>query len=76
MVDRGVGIRKRDQRRIFEQFYRADDYLTRDIEGYGLGLAFARYIAREHNGDIRVASQVNSGSTFTLCLRKTDVLAE
>lgn len=75
VIDRGLGIRKRDQRRVFEQFYRADDYLTRDVEGYGLGLAFARYIAREHNGDIRVSSQLHSGSTFTLTLRKTDVLA-
>ena len=76
VIDRGVGIRKRDQRRIFEKFFRADDFLTRDIEGYGLGLAFARYIAREHKGDIRVSSQVNSGSIFTVCLKKTDVLAE
>ena len=76
VVDRGVGIRKRDQRRIFEKFYRAEDYLTRDVEGYGLGLAFARYIARQHKGDIKVISQVNSGSTFVLCLRKTDVMAE
>ena len=76
VVDHGVGIRKRDQRKIFDKFYRADDFLTRDIEGYGLGLAFARYIARQHKGDIRVSSQVNSGSVFTLHLQKTDVLAE
>ena len=76
VIDRGVGIRKRDQRKIFEKFYRADDYLTRDVEGTGLGLTFARYIAKVHNGDIKVSSQVNSGSTFTLQLKKTHVLAE
>lgn len=76
VVDAGAGIRKRDQRRIFEQFYRAEDYLTRDVDGYGMGLAFARYIAREHKGDIRVSSQLHSGSTFSVHLRKTDVLAE
>jgi signal transduction histidine kinase len=76
VCDHGVGIRKRDQKRIFDKFYRADDYLTREVEGTGLGLAFARYIAQAHNGDVRVSSQVNSGSTFTVQLRKTKVLAE
>ncbi len=76
VVDRGMGIRKRDQKRIFDKFFRADDYLTREIEGTGLGLTFARYIAKVHNGDIKVLSQVASGSTFTLLLRKTQVLAE
>ncbi|HZN57262.1 MAG TPA: HAMP domain-containing sensor histidine kinase [Planctomycetota bacterium] len=76
VVDRGVGIRKRDQKKIFERFFRAEDYLTRDVEGTGLGLTFARYIAKVHNGEIRVSSQVAAGSTFTLQLRKTHVLAE
>jgi two-component system phosphate regulon sensor histidine kinase PhoR len=76
VVDRGVGIRKRDQKKVFEKFFRAEDYLTRDVEGTGLGLAFARYIAKVHNGEIKVASQFNSGSVFTLHLRKTHVLAE
>jgi signal transduction histidine kinase len=76
VVDRGIGIPKRDQKRIFEKFFRSQDYLTREIEGTGLGLAFARYIARVHKGDIKVSSQVNCGSTFTLQLKKTHVLAE
>ena len=76
VIDRGVGIPKRDQKRIFEKFFRSNDYLSRAVEGSGLGLAFARYIAKVHNGEIRVSSQVNSGSTFTLQLRKTHVLAE
>jgi signal transduction histidine kinase len=76
VVDHGAGIRKRDQKKIFERFYRAEDYLTREVEGTGLGLTFARYIARVHNGEIKVSSQVNAGSTFTLQLRKNHVLAE
>lgn len=75
VVDRGVGIRKRDQKRIFDRFYRSDDYLTRDVDGTGLGLTFARYIAKVHSGDIRVSSQLGGGSSFTLVLRKTTVLA-
>ena len=76
VVDNGVGIPKRDHRRIFEKFFRSDDLLTREVEGTGLGLAFSRYIAKVHNGDIRVSSQPESGSVFTLQLKKTHVLAE
>ncbi len=76
VVDRGVGIRKRDQKKIFDRFYRADDYLTREVDGTGLGLTFSRYIAKVHNGDIKVASQRGGGSSFTLVLRKTHVLAD
>jgi signal transduction histidine kinase len=76
VVDNGIGISKRDQRRIFEKFFRAQDYLTREVEGTGLGLSFARYIARIHNGDIKVSSIVGHGSTFTLELKKDQVLAE
>ncbi len=76
VVDKGVGIPKRDQRRIFEKFFRADDLLTREVEGTGLGLAFSRYIANAHNGDIKVSSQRAAGSVFTLQLKKTHVLAE
>jgi len=76
VIDQGMGIRKRDQKKVFDKFFRAEDYLTRDVEGTGLGLTFARYIAKVHNGDIKVSSQLNSGSTFALQLRKTDVLAE
>lgn len=76
VTDFGVGIPRREQRRIFQRFYRAQDYLTRDIEGTGLGLTFARYIAEAHNGDIKVSSVPDQGSTFTLELRKNEVLAE
>jgi signal transduction histidine kinase len=76
VVDEGIGIPKWEQRKIFGKFYRANDYLTREVEGTGLGLTFARYIAKVHSGDIRVASTVNQGSTFTLEVRKNQILAE
>ena len=76
VVDSGIGISKREQRKIFEHFYRADDYLNRQVEGTGLGLTFARYIAKVHGGDIKVVSTLNQGSSFTLELRKDQVLAE
>ena len=51
-------------------------FLSRDVDGTGLGLTFSRYIAKVHNGEIRVSSQLGGGSSFTLVLRKTPVLAE
>ncbi|MGD9182781.1 MAG: ATP-binding protein [Desulfobacterales bacterium] len=67
--DTGMGISDRDLSRIFERFYRCDP--SRSEAGIGLGLSFARAIARAHGGDITVASQPDQGSTFTVTLPKT-----
>jgi signal transduction histidine kinase len=51
--DDGVGIARRDRRKVFEMFYRADALLTQ-VPGTGLGLALVRTIVRSHHGSIRV----------------------
>ncbi len=66
--DNGIGITKREQRRVFERFYRVDDTLTREIQGSGLGLAMVKYIVEAHGGTIAVESQVGEGSTFMISL--------
>ncbi|MGD9056766.1 MAG: ATP-binding protein [Desulfobacterales bacterium] len=66
--DTGIGISEKDSTRIFERFYRCDP--SRSEAGIGLGLSFARTIARAHGGDITVASQIDQGSTFTITLPK------
>lgn len=66
--DTGIGINPDEQQKIFEKFYRAKDPRVDKITGTGLGLALAREIARLHNGDITVSSELNKGSTFTLTL--------
>ena len=68
--DTGIGISEKDMARIFERFYRCDP--SRSEAGIGLGLSFARAIARAHGGDITVSSETNQGSTFTIILPKTD----
>lgn len=68
--DWGIGIPWREQRKIFRKFYRANDVLTRDVEGSGIGLTLAKSIAQAHRGDITVKSKVGAGSTFTLWLRR------
>lgn len=64
--DTGIGISKNDQKRIFEKFYRAEDYRTRETNGTGLGLYVASKLARKLNAKISVTSRLNHGSTFTL----------
>src|SRR5882757_5511115 len=68
VVDQGIGISTKDQDRIFERFYRADQARSRDTGGTGLGLAIVKHIAVNHGGRVEVASVVGAGSTFTLRL--------
>lgn len=64
--DSGSGIAKKDQARLFAKFSRIDNPKNIDIEGSGLGLYLAKYLAKLHNGDILVKSKLNYGSTFTI----------
>ena len=66
--DNGIGIAKREQKRIFERFYRVDDTLSRQVQGSGLGLAMVKYIIEAHGGSISVESRIGEGSTFIVSL--------
>jgi signal transduction histidine kinase len=66
--DHGVGIAKRDRKRVFERFYRVDNLLTRQTEGSGLGLSISRRIVEAHGGRLTVRSELGKGSTFTIRL--------
>ena len=66
--DNGPGIPRREQKRIFEKFYRAQDPLSREIEGTGLGLAMVKHIVSGHGGKIGVESELGKGATFTIVL--------
>ena len=66
--DHGVGIAKRDRKRVFDRFYRVDNLLTRQTEGSGLGLSISRRIIEAHGGRLTVRSELGKGSTFTIHL--------
>ena len=66
VTDHGVGIAKKYQKKIFEQFYRIP--ATHHKSGYGIGLAMVRYAVKAHGGTIKVESELGKGSTFTFTL--------
>lgn len=68
VADTGIGISKADQKRIFDKFYRAEDYRTRETNGTGLGLYVAVKLAKKIGTTIDMKSRLNHGSTFSITL--------
>lgn len=67
--DNGIGIPAEDRASIFERFYRAQNAVTKQQKGNGLGLYIARTIATDHGGDLSFAgNEDGAGTTFTLAL--------
>lgn len=68
--DRGPGVPRGAEERVFERFYRADDSLARRVDGSGLGLSIARALARGMGGDVSYSHREGGGSVFTLTLKE------
>jgi signal transduction histidine kinase len=66
--DRGIGITRREQSKIFEKFYRTGDPLVHNTKGSGLGLSLVRHITNAHGGNVSVESTPGKGSKFTMSL--------
>ena len=66
VTDHGIGISRREQGRIFRKFYRVQRELGGGPQGTGLGLAIVDHTMRGHGGFVRVSSEPQQGSTFTL----------
>lgn len=70
--DSGIGISKTDQAKVFDKFYRSEDYRTRETGGTGLGLYVAAKLARIIGAKIELKSRLNHGSTFSFKLPVVD----
>ncbi len=70
VADTGIGISKSDQSKIFDKFYRSEDFRTRETNGTGLGLYVTRKLARKMGTKIELRSRLNHGSTFSFELPK------
>ncbi len=64
--DRGIGISKPDQQKIFDKFYRASKGLVHNTKGTGLGLTLVKHIVDAHKGKIELQSETGKGSSFRL----------
>ena len=72
VTDQGIGIAEADQQRVFERFYRADQARSRRTGGTGLGLSIVKHAVNRHGGEVRLWSQPDRGSTFTIRLPRTE----
>jgi signal transduction histidine kinase len=66
ILDRGSGVPRGSEEKVFEKFYRAHDSLSSGIQGSGLGLTIARQIGRAHGGDVVCETREGGGSCFVL----------
>jgi two-component system phosphate regulon sensor histidine kinase PhoR len=66
--DDGIGIPRRDRRRVFDMFVRAENYLSRTVPGTGLGLSLVRTIVRTHRGRVRIEESAEGGTRFRIRL--------
>lgn len=66
VADTGIGLSKADQKRVFDKFFRSEDYRTRESSGTGLGLYVTAKLAHKINAQITLESELNKGSTFTI----------
>ena len=66
VADTGIGLSKADQKRVFDKFFRSEDYRTRESSGTGLGLYVTAKLAHRLNAQISLESELNKGTTFTI----------
>ena len=66
--DKGIGMNKSVQSKIFERFYRQASGNVHDVKGFGLGLNYVRAIIDAHKGNVTVASEPGKGSRFDIFL--------
>jgi two-component system sensor histidine kinase VicK len=68
VADEGIGIKAKDQQKLFQRFYRVENEKMKNVSGFGIGLYLAGEIIQRHQGKIWVESEESAGSTFYFTL--------
>ncbi len=66
IADKGIGMNRDQQKKIFEQFYRIPTGNLHDVKGFGLGLSYVSNMVKRMNGSINVRSEKDKGSEFEI----------
>ena len=70
--DNGVGIDKKYQKKIFKKFFRIPTGDVHNVKGFGLGLSYVNDIIKQHKWNLKVESELNSGSQFIITMPLND----
>ncbi len=73
VTDNGLGIKRDDQKKVFEKFFRVSTGNRHDVKGFGLGLAYVKKMVTDFHGEISIDSEIGRGTTFTITLPTINV---